>query len=78
MSAAKAAFSVSSVIALPPYLTTTMDAGEPAQPGQRIGQHLGPLLRAFQFGRPAGLDVGQVRGAHASPCHVEYAEFSCT
>ena len=31
--------------------------GEPAQPGQRAGQHLGPLPGAFQVGLPSRLDT---------------------
>ena len=51
MSAAKAAFSASSVIALPPYLTTTMD------PANRRSQGSAPASTSARSFAPASSDA---------------------
>ena len=94
MSSAKARCSSSSIIALPPYLTTTTLPWNSSQPRQRVGQDgdLGAspsgsftrmTRRVPTFRQPARRGGSSIRdvgrgGVRASGAHVEYAEFSCT
>ena len=69
MSWAKAALRSSSIMALPPYLTTTTAPAEALEPGQRLDEGL-------RLGRGGG--QGGLVAPVAKAGHVQYAEFSWT